>query len=271
MECSEPGAIRDEELFAYLGGEKVRPAVVQHLTGCAYCSSRLATYQQMDQTLSKNLYRWDCPSNQELGEYQLGLLERREAVTISRHLSQCPLCAAEVTALAQFLANDPMLAQPVPMPRVRVAVRPTANNHHVVQGVKTALDQLREQAREGTRRILATLVPSQPPLNWTRGQPLVPLRYTAEDMHISLLVEQGANRKDPLQLIGFVMRTGTTLDALQGTPVQLVSSAQAISIQNVDDLGNFIFPAVTPATYTLEIQFPEGTVVIDPLTVAALD
>jgi hypothetical protein len=277
MECSEPGAIRDEELFAYLGGEKVRPAVVQHLAMCAYCSSRLATYQRMDQTLLKNLYRWDCPSNQMLGEYQLGMLSGREAAAISRHLNICPLCAAEVTALAQFLANDPMLVEPVPLPQVRVAVRPAANNHHVVHNVRNALDQLREQSREGVRRILAVLEPPQPRLAWERTQTPTPQalewprRYTAEDMQISLQVEQGANRKDALQLIGFVMRKGTTLDALQGTPVQLFSSAQAISMQNIDELGNFIFPAVTPATYRLEIQLSEGIVVIDQLTLMALD
>jgi len=34
MECSKPGAIRDEELLAYLAWEKVRPFVVQHLAEC---------------------------------------------------------------------------------------------------------------------------------------------------------------------------------------------------------------------------------------------
>ena len=31
MECSEPGTIRDEELWAYLAGELVRPTVQRHL------------------------------------------------------------------------------------------------------------------------------------------------------------------------------------------------------------------------------------------------
>ena len=32
MECSEPGAIGDEELLAYLAGEKVRPFVAASCT-----------------------------------------------------------------------------------------------------------------------------------------------------------------------------------------------------------------------------------------------
>lgn len=272
MECSEPGAIHDEELFAYLGGETVRPAVVQHLASCQYCSSRLATYQQMDHKLLKNLFRWDCPSNQTLGEYQLGMLSTRHAAAISKHLHICPLCAAEVTMLAQFLANDPML-EPAPIPQVRVAVRPASNNHHSVQEAIRAFDQWREQSREGVRRIVASLVPPQPRVAQQRDVTAQtaewPRRYIAEDMNISLQVEQGANRKDPVQLIGFVMRNGISLDALQGTPVQLSSSSQTVYVQNIDDLGNFVFPSVTPETYTLEIQFPEGTVVIEQLTVTA--
>src|SRR5438067_4055125 len=74
MECSEPGTIRDEELLAYLAGERVRPVVQQHLLRCQRCSSLLANYRRMELSLTSKLYRWDCPPNQVLGEYQLGLL-----------------------------------------------------------------------------------------------------------------------------------------------------------------------------------------------------
>ena len=79
MECSEPGAIRDEELLAYMDGAKVRPAVLAHLARCQYCSSQLAAYQRIDRKLTQRLYRWDCPTNQILGEYQLGLLSGEQA------------------------------------------------------------------------------------------------------------------------------------------------------------------------------------------------
>ncbi|HYU71749.1 MAG TPA: hypothetical protein VEL31_03625, partial [Ktedonobacteraceae bacterium] len=61
MECIEPGAIRDEELLAYLAGERVRPVVAQHLTKCQHCSSQLANYRQIELMLTGKLYRWDCP------------------------------------------------------------------------------------------------------------------------------------------------------------------------------------------------------------------
>src|SRR5437588_1319139 len=77
MECT--GTIRDEELLAYLSGERVRPAVVQHLADCQRCSSRLADYRRIELGLASKLYRWDCPPNQILGEYHLGLLNNRKA------------------------------------------------------------------------------------------------------------------------------------------------------------------------------------------------
>ncbi len=274
MECIEPGAVRDEELFAYLGGEKVQPAVLQHLTKCQYCTSRLATYQQMERALNQKLYRWDCPPSQLLGEYQLGLLSSQQAAEVKNHLTSCVLCMAEVTSLAAFLANDPMLVE-APMPQVRLAVRPASNNHHPVQEAKRAIDQVREQAHESARRIIATLIPPQPRLAFQRdtiSEALIwPRRYTAEDTNISLQVEHEPGRKDGLQLIGFVTCKGTGLDALQGRSVQLSSSPQTVYTQKIDELGNFVFSAIVPATYTLELHLPEGVVVIDQLTVTSLD
>ncbi len=271
MECSKPGAIRDEELLAYLGGEKVRPAVGQHLAGCQYCSSRLAAYQGMEQTLGKKLYRWDCPPNQVLGEYQLGLLGREQGAEVKQHLNMCVLCTAEFTALNQFLANDPMLAEPVALPPVRIAVRPVANHHRPVQEAKRALDQLLDQSQAGVRRIIATLIPPSPRFVFERGQevqlPSWPRKYAAENMQISLQLANGPHRRDALQLIGLVTREGTSLEAFQGTPVQLSSTTQEVYLQTIDDLGNFVFPTVEPATYTLALQFPEGTVVIELLPV----
>jgi hypothetical protein len=273
MECSEPGAIRDEEIVAYLAGERVRPAVVQHLAHCQRCALQLATYRRMDLQLLSNLYRWDCPPNQLLGEYQMGLLGAEQALAVKNHLRMCMLCAAEVATVAQFLANDPMLAEPISVAPVaaRHAVR---NNHRPVQDARRTLQQLRERSMAGSRRIAAMLLPQQPRLAYQRDASaqtsLWPRNYAAEDVNVSVQVERGPGRKDGLQLIGFVTREGMPLEVLQGTPVQLSApsgSGEATYIQTIDELGNFVFPALSPATYILELHLPEGVVVIEPLPV----
>lgn len=277
MECSKPGTIRDEELFAYLAGEKVRPAVEQHLASCDACSSRLAMYRSMELKLINKLYRWDCPSNQVLGEYQLGMLSGNLAASVQNHLNRCVLCAAEVVSLEQFLANDLMLAETAPASQATVSVRPSQHttNNHSVPSAKRTLDELLERSHTGVRRIIATLVPPQPRLAFQRDAmqqtSTWPRRYTVEDMSISIQVGRDAKQRDALQLIGLITRKGASLESLQGIPVQLLSQTKVVSVQNVDDLGNFVFSSIVPATYVLELQFPEGTVVIDELTLTSQD
>lgn len=274
MECSEPGAIRDEELLAYLAEEQVRPAVPQHLARCQYCSARLAEYRRMELRLTSKLYRWDCPPAQILGEYHLGLLSNEIAAAVRLHLGLCVHCAAEVTALSDFLARDPMLVE---RPAVSQVVVPVSQNHRQpaqpVQGAKAAFERLLDASGAGVRRVIATLLPPSPRLAFQRGNgnELWPRRYTAEDLNISIQVEPGTGRRDSLQLIGFVTRPGSTLEALKGIPVLLSSPASTIYTQNIDELGNFVFTSISPATYTLELRLPESTIVIDALPIALQD
>jgi len=280
MECTKPGAIRDEELLAYLAGENVRPFVVQHLAECQHCSSQMAAYQRVELALTSKLYRWDCPPSQVLGEYQLGLLSKELTAAVKNHLAMCVLCATEVVTLTEFLAHDPLLTERAPVPSVSVQTSSPHNNHRSGQGAKGVLDRLSDRSRAGVRRIVATLLPPQPRFAYQREisqATLWPRRYSAEDLSISIQVERGTSHRDALQLIGLVTRKGEALGVLQGTPVLL--SAQDVGksfdgtqyMQSIDELGNFIFSSIAPATYTLELQFPESIVVIDQLPLALQD
>ena len=280
MECTKPGAIRDEELLAYLAGENVRPFVVQHLAECQHCSSQMAAYQRVELALTSKLYRWDCPPSQVLGEYQLGLLSKELTAAVKNHLAMCVLCATEVVTLTEFLAHDPLLTERAPVPSVSVQTSSPHNNHRSGQGAKGVLDRLSDRSRAGVRRIVATLLPPQPRFAYQREisqATLWPRRYSAEDLSISIQVERGTSHRDALQLIGFVTRKGEALGVLQGTPVLLSAQDAGKSfdgtqyMQSIDELGNFIFSSIAPATYTLELQFSESIVVIDQLPVVLQD
>jgi len=267
MECSQPGIIRDEELLAYLSGEPVRPVVQQHLAQCASCSTRLVEYRELEHSLILTLYRWDCPPNQILGEFQLGLLGAERSASVRAHLSQCVLCAGDLTTLATFLGEKPALVeQPV--------VQTSSQNNHVGtrQVVRQLLEDLREQSAEHARRLIAVLVPQQPRLaQWRHTLTTAwPRRYTAEEFSISLQIEHGLSHNDSVQVIGFVTRKGTALESLQGATVVLTSSV-ATYVQEIDDLGNFIFPSVQPATYTLELRIDDTTIVVEQLPVDLQD
>ncbi|TMC22289.1 MAG: hypothetical protein E6J34_06805 [Chloroflexi bacterium] len=285
MECSEPGAIRDEEFIAYLAGERVRPVVEQHLARCQRCSSQLAMYRRIEQKLIHKLYRWDCPSNEELGEYEMGLLATEQALRVQYHLAQCMLCAAEIASLAKFLASDPIPVGFAPTPHMNHHVVPPSFNHRLVQNTKRAVGQLQDHAAESVRRIIATLVvPPQisfargvvpPPISDAHGleqeQIGWPRQYVAENISVSLRVEREPGHKELFQLNGLVTRQGTKQGVLQGTPVQLAAVSNAVHTQQVDDLGNFVFPSLPPSTYMLELQFPEGVIVIGQFTIDLQD
>lgn len=269
MECSEPGTIRDEELLAYLAGERVRPVVVEHIAHCQRCSTQLAEYRRIEHTLTSKLYRWDCPSNQILGEYQLGLLSSQVAAEVKIHLSTCVLCAAEVATLTEFLANDP-----VPVLASVSAQASSQNNHRPVGEAKRILERLRDESRESVRRIVATLLPPAPRFAPQRHPSQIevwPRRYTAEDLSISVQIERGTSHGDSIQLIGFVTRKGAALESLRGIPVLLSSPISTVHRQSIDELGNFVFSSISPATYTLELQLPGSTVVIESLPIALQD
>jgi hypothetical protein len=218
----------------------------------------------MELSLTSKLYRWDCPPNQVLGEYQLGLLSNEIAAAVTLHLGACVLCTMELTMLEQFLANDPYLIERVPVQTSSL------NNHHTPRALKPLADRLRERSGARVRRIVATMLPQQPRFSFVRdvaGAEVWPRRYTAEDFSISIQIEQGASRRDSLKLIGFVTRKGTTLKTLQGIPVVLSSQTHEVYTQNIDDLGNFVFSSIAPETYTLELQLPDSTIVIEQLPI----
>ncbi|HEY1349524.1 MAG TPA: hypothetical protein VGF67_07875 [Ktedonobacteraceae bacterium] len=269
MECSEPGILREEELLAYLAGERVRPVVEQHLTRCPRCSARLADFRRLELSLLSKLYRWDCPPNQVLGEYQLGLLSRESALAVEFHLRTCVACSVELNTAREFLAGDPMLAEQPASTRMFV-LDPVQNNHHAQFPEIAALGRVLDGASSGVRRIIATLLPPQPRLAYQRHTAptaLWPRRYVAEDFHISLQVERETGHGASFQLIGFVTRKNAALQALQGMPVLLLSRDSAVSTQQVDELGNFIFSSLVPASYTLQLQASDGLVVIEHIPV----
>ncbi len=271
MECSEPGLVRDEELLAYLAGERVRPVVEQHLARCPHCSVRLADFRRMELSFLSKLYRWDCPPSHVLGEYQLGMLEPETALAVRFHLRACVACIAELSTIGEFLAGDPVLVGSAAAAWLVPPQQPAQGNHHAPSlELGVALNRVLDRASNEVRRIIATLLPPAPRLAYQRNTAatdLWPRHYAADNFNISLQVERETGRADVFQLIGFVTRKDTTLEALQGIPVLLSSQAATVSAQNVDELGNFVFSALVPALYSLELQTPDGLVVIEQIPI----
>ena len=59
----------------------------------------------LEDQMKQILYRLDCPSSTELGEYQLGMLPEGRAAFIRKHLAECPHCSHELEGLETFLKD----------------------------------------------------------------------------------------------------------------------------------------------------------------------
>ena len=132
------------------------------------------------------------------------------------------------------------------------------------------MEELRERTSAQGRRLVATLVPPQPRLaiqRHTVNALLWPRRYTVEDFSISMQLERGTDRGDALRLIGLVTRKGASLEAFHGVPVSLLSPGSPVDTQVVDELGNFVFTSIAPATYSMQLQLPDTSIVIEQLPV----
>src|SRR5712692_7711780 len=119
MRCSSPPPLTEEHLDSALAGE-ADSGVLEHLSHCADCAARLAEARKVDQMLTALLFRWNCPTAQQLADYHLQVVEEEQSMAIRRHLDQCSHCQAELAQLRLFMADE-RTARPV-TPPVRAAL-----------------------------------------------------------------------------------------------------------------------------------------------------
>lgn len=107
MQCLLPPPLTEDQISAALDDD-ADPVVQQHLAQCPSCTARLAEARRFEHTLKARLYRSDCPTPQELGDYHLGLTGAAEARRVAGHLEECVRCRAEVEELREFLVTGAM-------------------------------------------------------------------------------------------------------------------------------------------------------------------
>ncbi|HEX2034509.1 MAG TPA: hypothetical protein VHS99_10020, partial [Chloroflexota bacterium] len=104
--CTEPGAVTPEAMLAFVDGV-ASAEVVEHLRQCPECASEASALARLVGRLKGSLGRFNCPSPQLLGEYELGFVTPEARTEIARHVVDCPRCNDELHTLRSFLAGDP--------------------------------------------------------------------------------------------------------------------------------------------------------------------
>jgi len=190
-----------------------------------------AGFAQFQQELCKSLYRFDCPDAHMLGEFELDVLDVDQRALIATHAVECEECRAELRMLREFLSM------------------PT---------------QLPESVIERARRVVATLLTPAPGLAYggLRGAATAARVFEAGDVTVTVGPGPSAGT-----LVGLVLAGDTPPDALAGRGARLLPRDGQPILSTLDDLGNFEFTELEADQYALEIDLPNGIIVIQELRV----
>jgi hypothetical protein len=242
VDCVMPGAVTAEDIVAYVDGEApVR--VVDHLRSCPACQAEASRAAQTQHRLRQVLYRFDCPSPQQLGDYALTVLEPDARRQVASHVIECPRCAEELQTLRMFLNVEPE-PQPGPLERLR--------------------------------RVVATLVspPATAPAMAYAGLRGTSVSAVQTYQAGGLTVTLGASpktRRGPAILSGLILWDGggpeVDREAMAGGEVVLIDAAGASRTEPLDALGNFSFEIARTGTYRLEVRLPDQIVIVEEVQV----
>ena len=233
-QCTRPEPVPVEDLVAYAYGEAT-PELVAHIETCPACREAAGEYTQLQRELGARLYRFDCPTPQTLGEYTLHLLAAEEQTRVAGHVRDCPLCAAELRTLRDFLASE--LAATVPSLMTRI------------------------------KRTIATLVaPPAAAYAGVRGAGAATRTYRAGAIVITVDPGAGA-RRARLPVTGLIWREGGAMEELAGSQVRLIAADGTAHTTQLGALGDFDWEAVAPGTYRLEAALADHLVVVEELRV----
>ncbi|HET8629404.1 MAG TPA: zf-HC2 domain-containing protein [Thermomicrobiales bacterium] len=235
MNCIDPGVATPEDLLAYADGD-APPTIVEHVRACPACAAVAAGYAAAQRHLRRRLYRFDCPSPQELGDYELGLLPPAERTRVAAHVVACPHCADELRTLRDFLAGEPA-----------ALTRPTGP----------------------LRRLVATLLEPAPGAAYAglRGaDDATAQTYQAGGVTIALDT-QFDRRRGRGALTGLLWQEDPAAADLAGAAATLLAPDGATRTTALDDVGNFAFDDLAPGRYQVEVTLGDQLVTIPELRI----
>lgn len=229
------GVVSPEDTVAFVDGESP-PEVAEHIRACAVCSAEAREHDRIQRALRQKLYRFDCPSAQTVGDYQLNMLDTEQDVQVARHVLECQECTAELHSLRAYLASDPQLTTTT-MDRVR----------RVVARLFTPTPGL---APAGVRGV-------------SHGHTLT---YEAGDVAITVQ-PNAASSAGQASVIGMVLPMGADIAAFTGAEARLSAPDGTLHRRALDDFGSFTFDGIPIGVYTLEVELLDQVALIEGLLV----
>lgn len=211
MNCITPPGLDDRQIVSYVDGE-ADDTVKAHIEKCSFCRQKADQWRVVQKKMRMGLYRHNCPSSMELGEYHLGLLPPPQKLVVTQHLRECPVCRREVAQLEEFLDDSSLMLKDNLLAKTKVLV------------AKLVGGQSNEMS-------------GAPAFATLRGKSKGPLIFEADDVVITLDIRAASNEQ--LSILGQV--AADDQDNWTGAEVVLQQIDLPDMITSVDDLGAFHF------------------------------
>jgi anti-sigma factor ChrR (cupin superfamily) len=248
MVCATPPQPDDTRLLSFLDGE-IDLTVQAHIEQCPYCRQRATQLAALQGRLLAGLYRAVCPTPDELGDYDLGLLPADQALAVTQHLAECPHCTREIAQLQAFLTD----------------LSPAQETERARTGEPSLLELMRDRVQV----LIAQLVPggSGPALALAgvRGQEQDSRVYQAGGVEVVIGVQPDVAQPDRGSILGLVI--GLTGAELQAT---LWQGNRQIAVALVDELDSFVLSSIAPGVYQLVLSGPDLELTIPNLEIGPL-
>lgn len=218
--------ITPEMILAYLDGEDL-PHVAALLASSPDAVALADDYRALQGELSRTLFRHDCPTTGQLGEYALNMNQ----FAIAAHITACPHCTAELVQIRAFLAVE---ADP---PALRSGER--------IRRLLTAVLALPALDSAAFRSVAGATTQT----------------YQVEDYTIAL-DPLATPRQARFDLDGSIWRERDDAHPVAGAAITLNAADGATRTTTIDEFGSFLFEDIPNGDYHLEIALDEEDIAI---------
>jgi hypothetical protein len=226
MDCLFSKPLTEDELSMLLD-DQADNSLKQHIEKCSACAQRLKIARQMELYMKGNLFRFDCPDPQTLGDYHHHLLNASAHKTIEDHLQLCASCRSDLQVLINFLEEDSSVTVNAPPEKL---IRPPATYFQVTAEVMP----LRKVRGQNKRQLRATVNGVQLLFDLQHS----PKGITVEGMLIAL-------NKDEMSL-------------WIGSLVEIRTTNELLSVCYIDDMGTFRCEGIPEGIVHVRITSAKG-------------
>ena len=232
MECVSPPELDDRRLWSYVDNE-AEPETMLHLERCEFCSEKAKALAELQARVRSRLYRINCPSSLDLGEYHLGMLPDPKKLVVVQHVRECVHCARELAQLEGYLSK----------------LGPTGEIG-LLEGLKVLVARWVGGNPEGISRATSAL----------RGEAKRPITFEADGMVIILDIQPTSEGR--VSVLGQV--AADDQDGWTGAVVELRQADTSPISASLDDLGAFRFEEAHLGSTEITITSSSGIIVQTP-------